>query len=130
MKSVWEFELPQAAGLWDIRAAEQEFPSSKPQTNPIKSMKKLLTVAVAVMMAGASYAGCGVKIPVTGQAKSYDAEKKQLTVGDQAITLDASAKITNAKGEEVKIADLVGKKVTVSTDKHNKKGESVAEEKL
>ena len=69
-------------------------------------------------------------IPVTGEAKSYDAEKKQLTVGTEAITLAATAKITNAKGEEVKIADLVGKKVTVSTDKHNKKGESVTEQKL
>ena len=39
------------------------------------------------------------------------------------------AKIINAEGKEVKIADLVGKKVTVSTDKHNKKGESVTEQK-
>ena len=93
-------------------------------------MKKLLTIAVALMMAGASYAGCGIKVPVSGEAKSYDAEKKQLTVGTEAITLAATAKITNAKGEEVKITDLVGKQVTVSTDKHNKKGESVTEKKL
>ncbi len=92
-------------------------------------MKKLLTLAVTLMMAGASYAGCGIKVPVTGEVKSYDAEKKQLTVGTEAITLAATAKITNAEGKEVKAADLVGKKVTVSTDKHNKKGESVTEDK-
>jgi hypothetical protein len=92
-------------------------------------MKKLLTFAVTLMMAGASYAGCGVKIPVSGEAKSYDAEKKQLTVGSEVITLAATVKVTNAKGEEVKIADLIGKQVTVSTDKHNKKGESVSENK-
>ena len=92
-------------------------------------MKKLLTIAVTLMMAVASYAGCGIKVPVTGEAKSYDAEKKQLMVGTEAITLAATAKFTNAKGEEVKVTDLIGKQVTVSTDKHNKKGESVTEKK-
>ncbi len=92
-------------------------------------MKKLLTLAVTLMMAGASYAGCGIKVPVTGEVKSYDAEKKQITVGTEAITLAATVKITNADGKEVKATDLVGKTVTVSTDKHNKKGESVTENK-
>lgn len=93
-------------------------------------MKKLITLAgVTLLMAGASYAGCGVKIPVTGEVKAYNAEKKQLTVGTEAITLAATVKITNAEGKAVKITDLVGKKVTVSTDKHNKKGESVTEQK-
>ena len=92
-------------------------------------MKKLLTLAVALMMAGASYAGCGIKVPVSGEAKAYNAEKKQLTVGTEAITLAATVKVTNAEGKEVKITDLVGKQVTVSTDKHNKKGESVTEQK-
>jgi hypothetical protein len=93
-------------------------------------MKKLLTLAaVTLMMAGVSYAGCGLKVPVSGEAKAYNAEKKQLTVGTEAITIAPTAKITNAEGKEVKITDLVGKKVTVSTDKHNKKGESVTEQK-
>ena len=92
-------------------------------------MKKLLTIAVTMMMAGASYAGCGIKVPVSGEAKAYNAEKKQLTVGTEAITLAATVKVTNAEGKEVKITDLVGKQVTVSTDKHNKKGESVTENK-
>ena len=92
-------------------------------------MKKLLTIAAALTIAGASYAGCGVKIPVSGEAKAYDAEKKQLTVGSETITLAATVKITNAEGKEVKASDLIGKQVTVSTDKHNKKGESVTEQK-
>jgi hypothetical protein len=92
-------------------------------------MKKLLTLAVTLMFAGASYAGCGVKVPVSGEAKAYDAEKKTLTVGTETITLAATVKITNAEGKEVKPADLIGKQVTVSTDKHNKKGESVTEQK-
>lgn len=92
-------------------------------------MKKLLTLALTVMFAGASYAGCGIKIDVAGEAKAYDAEKKTLTVGTEVITLAATAKITNAAGKEVSAKDLVGKQVTVSTDKHNKKGESVTEKK-
>jgi predicted small lipoprotein YifL len=88
-------------------------------------MKKLLALAITLVVAHASYAGCGLKVPVSGEVKAYNAEKKQLTVGDQAITLAAAVKITDAKGQAVKAADLVGKKVTVSTDKHNKQGESV-----
>lgn len=88
-------------------------------------MNKFLTLAIALTMTGAANAGCGIKIPVVGKLASYDKEKKELKVGDQAITLAASAKITGADGKEVKIEDLVGKEVTVSTDKHNKKGESV-----
>ena len=88
-------------------------------------MKKLIALAAALMVASAAYAGCGLKVPVSGEVKSYNAEKKELTVGATAITLAATVKITDDKGKEVKVADLVGKKVTVSTDKHNKKGESV-----
>jgi hypothetical protein len=92
-------------------------------------MKTLLTLALTLAMAGSTFAGCGVKVPVTGKVASYDKEKKELKVGDKAITLEATAKITDAAGKEVKIEDLVGKEVTVSTDKHNKKGESVTEKK-
>ena len=92
-------------------------------------MKHLLTFAVALTMAGSAYAGCGVKVPVSGKIASYDKEKKEVKVGEQAITLAATVKITDADGKEVKIEDLVGKEVTVSTDKHNKKGESVTAKK-
>ena len=92
-------------------------------------MKALLTLALAVTLAGSAYAGCGIKIPVSGKLAAYDKEKKELKIGDQAITLAAAAKITDADGKEVKIEDLVGKEVTVSTDKHNKKGETVTAKK-
>ena len=80
-------------------------------------------------MTASSYAGCGVKVPVSGKLASYDKEKKELKVGEQSVTLAARAKITDADGKEVKIEDLVGKEVTVSPDKHNKKGESVTAKK-
>jgi hypothetical protein len=125
--------VARSGGVQESRGAEEEFPSSQPQAKQSKpqskSMKKLLTLAVTLMMAGASYAGCGIKVPVSGKAEAYNAEKKQLTVGTEAITLAPTAKITNAEGKEVKITELVGKEVTVSTDKHNKKGESVTEKK-
>ena len=92
-------------------------------------MKHLLTVALALTMTASSYAGCGVKVPVSGKLASYDKEKKELKIGEQAITLAAAAKIIGADGKEAKIEDLVGKEVTVSTDKHNKKGESVTAKK-
>ena len=92
-------------------------------------MKKLIAFAIAIAMTGAVYAGCGTKIPVEGELTKYDAEKKELTVGKKTITLAASAEIKDADGKETKIEDLVGKNVVVSTDKHNKKGESVTEAK-
>ena len=92
-------------------------------------MKTLLTIAFALTMAGSSYAGCGIKVPVSGKLASYDKEKKEIKVGETAITLAATVKITDADGKEIKIEDLVGKEVTVSTDKHNKKGESVTAKK-
>jgi ribosomal protein L18E len=92
-------------------------------------MKQLLTIAIALTMAGSAYAGCGLKVPVNGKLSAYNKEKKELKVGEQAITLEATAKITGADGKTAKIEDLVGKEVTVSTDKHTKKAESVSEKK-
>lgn len=108
---------------------EESTPSNThPHSNP-KSMKHFLSLAIALTMIGSANAGCGIKIPVSGKLASYDKEKKELKVGEQAITLAAAAKIIGADGKEVKIEDLVGKEVTVSTDKHNKKGESVTAKK-
>ena len=106
-----------------MRAPVAEFPAAT--ADSIKIMKHFLTFAVALTMTASAYAGCGLKVPVSGKLASYDKEKKELKVGEQAVTLAATAKITDAEGKEVKIEDLVGKEVTVSTDKHNKKGESV-----
>lgn len=91
--------------------------------------KTLIAFVAAVAMTGAAYAGCGVKIDKEGELSKYDAEKKVLTVGKEEITLAASATIKDAAGKDVKIEDLKGKKVKVSTDKHTKKGESVTEVK-
>tara|TARA_R110000850_G_scaffold142269_12_gene264341 strand:+ start:259 stop:534 length:276 start_codon:yes stop_codon:yes gene_type:complete len=88
-------------------------------------MKKLIVIAMAIAMSGAAYAGCGTKIAVDGELKEYDAEKKELTVGKKTITLEASAVIKDSDGNVVEIADLVGETVSVSTDKHTKKAESV-----
>jgi ribosomal protein L18E len=92
-------------------------------------MKKLFAILSIVALSGSIYAGCGVKVPVSGELSAYDAEKKTLKVGSEEITLAAAAKIVDADGKEVKIEDLVGKKVTVSTDKHTKKGEEVKADK-
>jgi len=92
-------------------------------------MKHLLTLAIALTLTGAAHAGCGTKIPVAGKLAAYDKEKKELKVGEEAITLAADAKIIGADGKDAKIEDLVGKEVTVSTDKHTKKGESVTAKK-
>ena len=125
-----KFWLPRTADFERSPARNWNSSISQLQNKPqIEFMKQLLTLALAVMFTGASYAGCGIKIDVSGEAKAYDAEKKTLTVGTQAITLAATAKITDAAGKEVSAKDLVGKQVTVSTDKHNKKGESVTEKK-
>ena len=88
-------------------------------------MKKLFAILSLVALLGSIYAGCGVKVPVSGELSAYDAEKKVLKVGDTEITLAASATVLDADGKKAKIEDLVGKEVTVSTDKHTKKGEEV-----
>ena len=92
-------------------------------------MKTLLTVAFALTMAASSYAGCGLKVPVSGKIDSYDKEKKELKIGKESVTLAATVKVTGADGKDAKIEDLVGKEVTVSTDKHTKKGETVTAKK-
>lgn len=92
-------------------------------------MKKLLAILSIIALSGSLYAGCGVKVVVAGELSKYDSETKVIKVGDENITLAASAKIVDADGKEAKIEDLVGKKVTVSTDKHTKKGEEVKAEK-
>jgi hypothetical protein len=95
-------------------------------------MKKLITIAIVCCFAGAAYAGCGVKVDVKGKLSGYDAEKKELTVAGKkkdadptTITLAATVVVKDAKGAEAKIEDIVGKRVTISTDKHTKKAEAI-----
>ena len=52
-------------------------------------MKKLFAILSLVALSGSIYAGCGVKVPVSGELSAYDAEKKTLKVGSEEITLAA-----------------------------------------
>ncbi|HQW30559.1 MAG: hypothetical protein KA152_10005 [Verrucomicrobiales bacterium] len=88
-------------------------------------MKKLIAILAVIALSSSIYAGCGVKVPVSGKLSAYNAETKTLKIGEQSVTLAAAATITDADGKPVKIEDLVGKKVEVSTDKHTKNAESV-----
>ena len=94
-------------------------------------MKTLATLIIAVCFAGAAYAGCGKKIEVKGKLSTYDSEKKELTVSgkkdteDKKITLAATYVVKDAEGAEVKIEDVVGKRVNISTDKHTQKAEAI-----
>ena len=94
-------------------------------------MKTLITLIIAVCFAGSAYAGCGKKIDVKGKLSAYDAEKKELTVSgkkdteDKKVTLAATYVVKDAEGAEVKLEDVVGKRVTISTDKHTKKAEAI-----
>ena len=89
------------------------------------TMKKLFSILAVIAMSGSLYAGCGVKVAVNGKLSAYDAEKKVLTIGEEKVTLAASATIKDADGKDAKIEDLVGKNIEVSTDKHTKKAEEV-----
>ena len=94
-------------------------------------MKTLITLAIAVCFAGSVYAGCGKKIDVKGKLSAYDSEKKELTVAgkkdteDKKVTLAATYVVKDDKGAEVKLEDIIGKRVSISTDKHTKKAEAV-----
>ncbi len=88
-------------------------------------MKKLIAILAVIALSSSIYAGCGVKVPVSGKLSAYNAETKTLKIDDKDVTLAASATITDAEGKPAKIEDLVGKKVEVSTDKHTKNAESV-----
>jgi hypothetical protein len=49
-------------------------------------MKKLFAILSIVALSGSIYAGCGVKVPVSGELSAYDAEKKVLKVGSEEIS--------------------------------------------
>ena len=88
-------------------------------------MKKLIAILAVIALSSSIYAGCGTKVPVSGKLSDYNSETKTLTIGEQKVTLAATATITDADGKTVKIETLVGKNVDVSTDKHTKNAESV-----
>jgi len=98
-------------------------------------MKKLLTLLTVVGLAcGSVYAGCGKKVTNEGDFSSFDADTKAPVVeredGKEAkLTATpktkAKAKDNDKDGDEVKLTDLVGKKVKVISE--HKKVDSVTE---
>lgn len=68
-------------------------------------------------------AGCGKKVTDEGKLKSYDAEKKVVTV-EKADGQTASITLTPSTTGADKVADLVGKDVTVISE--HGKADSVA----
>lgn len=91
-------------------------------------MKQILGIIAAIAIAaGSAYAGCGKKVTDSGEATSYDADTKTLTVkgAKKPFTIQASTVVKNAAGEEVDISTLEGKKVEVVSE-HNK-ADSVTE---
>ncbi len=86
---------------------------------------KLLTLLVLLALsAGAAVAGCGHKDSVEGTLASVDTEKNVVVVEAEdgkkvELTLTEATKVTDAKGEQAKLADLVGQKVKVVSE-HSK----------
>ncbi len=92
------------------------FPLPAKTRNSLKPMKKILAliafVAISVVTADAA---CGKKITSEGTLKSFDAEKKSLTVEDKdgkATTLTLTPDSTGADAA----AALVGKSVKVVSE--------------
>jgi hypothetical protein len=66
-------------------------------------MKSILTtLAIAALAAAPAFAGCGKTEDVKGKLKSFDPEKKEVTIGSKTYKLTPA--VTNA-------ADLKGKDV-------------------
>ena len=86
-------------------------------------MKLVYSLLLAIVVtAGSAYAGCGKKLTSEGALKSVDSKKKVITVVDKAgeitkLSLTMNTKIVGAP--HGKLADLLGKKVTVISE-HNK----------
>ncbi len=79
-------------------------------------MKKLLTIITLVAFsAGSAFAACGKKVTDEGKLKSFNAEKKEVTIevaGGKTVarTMTPDSKVTG------KIEELVGKAVKVVSE--------------
>ncbi|MBL9133314.1 MAG: hypothetical protein JNG86_19035 [Verrucomicrobiaceae bacterium] len=74
-------------------------------------MKSILTtLAIVVGLSASAFAGCGKTEDVTGKLKSFDADKKEVTIGTKTYKLTPAAKVDDK---------LVGKEVTAKVG-HNK----------
>jgi hypothetical protein len=86
-------------------------------------MKKLLGFFAMVALTIGAQANCGIKVTDEGKLKSYDAEKKQVVV-EKADGKTATITLTPATTGADKLADAVGKPVTVISE--HGKADSVA----
>lgn len=86
-------------------------------------MKKLLTLLALASLAVGAQAACGKKVTDQGTLKSYNAEKKEVVV-TKADGKDATVTLTPATTGADKVADLLGKAVTVISE--HGKADSVA----
>jgi hypothetical protein len=86
--------------------------------NPV--MKSLILLVVLALCASAASAGCGEKTTHKGTLKSVDAESSTITVvvDDKEInlTLTAETQVSDADGNAVEVANLVGKTVKVVSE--------------
>ncbi len=83
----------------------------------------LCMIVVFAVVAGAAYAGCGVKDTHEGTLKSFDEEKNVIVVavagedGEQVtITLTADTTVKDGEGNDTKPSNLVGTKVKVVSE--------------
>lgn len=87
-------------------------------------MKKLLAILTLVAFsAGSTFAACGKKVTDEGTLKSYNADKKEITVESKdgktsTLVMTPDSKVSG------KIEDLIGKSVKVVSE--HKKIDSVA----
>ncbi len=86
-------------------------------------MKQLLTLLTLTVLSLSASAGCGKKVTDEGTLKSYDAEKKVVTV-EKADGKTASITLTPDTTGADKVGTLVGKPVTVISE--HGKADSVA----
>ena len=92
-------------------------------------MRLILSMILALAVtAGVAYAGCGEKVTNEGTFKTLDTDKKIIVVasndGEEAkLVLTMNTKAVGADGKEAKLADLVGKEITVISE--HKKVDSV-----
>jgi hypothetical protein len=73
-------------------------------------MKSILTTLAVIGLSASAFAGCGKTEDVTGKLKSFDADKKEVTIGSKTYKLTPAVKVDDT---------LVGKEVTAKVG-HNK----------
>lgn len=86
--------------------------------NPV--LKSLVLLVVLALCAGAASAGCGTKDTHEGTLKSVDAENNTVVVviGEEEVSLQLTSEtqVTDADGNAIAVAELVGANVKVVSE--------------